>query len=701
MSTVKAVQHQVGNNATDSKNIVLTADVSTGDLVINKGVYDGTLTEISRIMNAGGGAQYVPAGTGAVATTVQTKLRESVSVKDFTGFDPTGATDSTAAVQAAVTYIETLGRDAPVELLFPPGAIVDLKMVFITTGGIKLNGNGCKIVQNHDSVNSVTVGGAGQYKMSSAFFIKRGAVAVEITGFEFTTDDSSFPALAAGFGSYFASIGGQHFDDLNIHHNKFSGGQDRALLVQAGEKLRFVANDLVNNGITVHIGYLLNIYFYDGSSDTSTKYSPLDVWVVDNAVDGYSSTDPNTCLSLTGANRFTFTGNKLINMNGAAMRPIYIYSNDFGPYDFDGTARSYIEGVVTDNEVYGTFDTGIEISGDSTSATVAWTNSYRMNVKVSDNTVRGTGHGIKLVKARGTSIYENKVTVSGSPFYFDSNIHEASVHHNYFEGTTSGQNLTTIYCNWAASSTDVKFNDNKIVTPLADQYGMRATNNLIGLELLDNYWEFNGAVASCRGVVLTLGGKNDIARNKWDVDTTVSYVTIYVLNGNSNVGTLTVSDDALIAATGAGAASLRFVNAYNFLVARIKDCDNIGAVLIEDCERTFVRDNTIMLPASNTLNGILCDNTGYGVKALVQIHGNYIIQPSAVNAAGIDIASNNSATLNTLSKVTMNRVEGNSTGVLIRQTVQGVIETIGNTIVNNGTGGATIGVTGSATNTAL
>ncbi len=43
---------------------------------------------------------YLPAGTGAVATTVQTKLRESVSVLDY-GADSTGATDSTAAVQAA------------------------------------------------------------------------------------------------------------------------------------------------------------------------------------------------------------------------------------------------------------------------------------------------------------------------------------------------------------------------------------------------------------------------------------------------------------------------------------------------------------------------------------------------------------------------------------------------------------------------
>ena len=44
---------------------------------------------------------YDPAGTGAVATTVQTKLRESVSVLDF-GADPTGATDSTTAIQAAI-----------------------------------------------------------------------------------------------------------------------------------------------------------------------------------------------------------------------------------------------------------------------------------------------------------------------------------------------------------------------------------------------------------------------------------------------------------------------------------------------------------------------------------------------------------------------------------------------------------------------
>jgi len=45
---------------------------------------------------------YTQGGTGAVATTVQAKLRQTVSVLDF-GADPTGATDSTTAIQAAIT----------------------------------------------------------------------------------------------------------------------------------------------------------------------------------------------------------------------------------------------------------------------------------------------------------------------------------------------------------------------------------------------------------------------------------------------------------------------------------------------------------------------------------------------------------------------------------------------------------------------
>lgn len=57
---------------------------------------------------------YVPAGTGAVATTVQSKLREEVSVTDF-GATGDGTTDDQPAIQNAFNYIKTRGG----KLVFP------------------------------------------------------------------------------------------------------------------------------------------------------------------------------------------------------------------------------------------------------------------------------------------------------------------------------------------------------------------------------------------------------------------------------------------------------------------------------------------------------------------------------------------------------------------------------------------------------
>ena len=72
---------------------------------------------------------YLPAGTGAVATTVQTKLRESVSVMDF-GAVGNGTTDDTAAINTGISVAVVLKQP----LFFPAGTYLVTSSINIPIG---------------------------------------------------------------------------------------------------------------------------------------------------------------------------------------------------------------------------------------------------------------------------------------------------------------------------------------------------------------------------------------------------------------------------------------------------------------------------------------------------------------------------------------------------------------------------------------
>jgi Right handed beta helix region len=84
---------------------------------------------------------YVPSGVGAVATNVQSKLRESVSVKDF-GAVGDGVTDDTAAIQAALNSVAlevsiTAGTYLVTSAISPAS-----DQVLIGRGGVLTTSNG-------------------------------------------------------------------------------------------------------------------------------------------------------------------------------------------------------------------------------------------------------------------------------------------------------------------------------------------------------------------------------------------------------------------------------------------------------------------------------------------------------------------------------------------------------------------------------
>lgn len=99
---------------------------------------DNAAAKSATLAASGGSALvgYLPGGTSAVATTVQSKLREFVSVKDF-GAVGDGVADDTAAVQAAVTHCFTNGD----QLYWPDGTYLTTASI-ANFHGIQHSGSG-------------------------------------------------------------------------------------------------------------------------------------------------------------------------------------------------------------------------------------------------------------------------------------------------------------------------------------------------------------------------------------------------------------------------------------------------------------------------------------------------------------------------------------------------------------------------------
>lgn len=185
------------------------------------------------------GVGFIQSGTGAVAMTVQSKLRESVSVKDF-GAKGDGVTDDTAAIQTAV--------DAVSNIFIPAG---DYKI----TAPITLRSN-VAVVGGGRDVTNIKPATSG-----TAAFTGVNCTEVEITGLSIVYPSSG---TVGGVGVEIKTGFYWFLEDISIH-NAYIGVsiQDTSNSTKASEilvrnatacgiKVIDSANLLLNNSMVIN-----------------------------------------------------------------------------------------------------------------------------------------------------------------------------------------------------------------------------------------------------------------------------------------------------------------------------------------------------------------------------------------------------------------------------------------------------------------
>lgn len=163
---------------------------------------------------------FQPAGTGAVATTVQAKLRETVSVKDF-GAVGDGVTDDSQAVRDAIAALFASDGNT---LFFPDGVYYFATPVTITfpaqvyNRGLRLLGTSMAGFVSARPGGARITGASG----IEALFIFTKTTPTSAGGYSFECENIDFDGNAKGVGSAIVNkIGGAPMRPFNVYSCNF------------------------------------------------------------------------------------------------------------------------------------------------------------------------------------------------------------------------------------------------------------------------------------------------------------------------------------------------------------------------------------------------------------------------------------------------------------------------------------------------
>jgi len=317
-ATAYAVKDLVSSSGTWYVCVVAhtsSASLAT-DLATKWRVYQGVL---SGDLSGSGGSSivgFIQTGTGALARTVQDKLRERISVLDF-GADPTGVADSSAAINLAITYLGYGG-----ELFFPEGtykcnSAISVPPVSGSQSGMIFTGTGpsSQIIPGASMTSLFNVTG------KDVIFNKMGIVnassyATNGILFTYLSSDAAFSAevssCAIGGFTNGISATGQNYDIQNnffqnnsthvyftndgrntsIQDNYFLGGQTGIRLSQTVGGTQAEGSRIVNNTLLCTVTGGAQIYIEAG----------LEIYIGHNIIDQTGASNPGIYVPVSGAN---------------------------------------------------------------------------------------------------------------------------------------------------------------------------------------------------------------------------------------------------------------------------------------------------------------------------------------------------------------------------------------------------------------
>jgi len=355
--------------------------------------YDGSSSQWVTITSAvssldASSVAYTPAGTGAVVTDLQTKLRESVSVKDF-GAVGDGVADDTTAIQNA------LSAGAGGVIYFPAGTY---KYTPTTSGTVISSNTTILGAGRYSSILALNITGTLAYKVFSCTSQSN----IEINGLGINTTVSS-PYLGASLGI------------LDLPNNNFTG---RNLHVDGG-------GDFNGSGV---ISITTWLFGYGSDVDkTDITFQDIEVEGIDRVLlrgNAITSTTTNLRIincSSTGGTGIDFSFNDPQGITKSMMISGCHARGNVGNLSASEDESYFVAMAHVEDGII----TGNTFSGDVGASAVHLENKTR-NVSVTGNSFNlSSGDGIRYAQVDpdwevGATYYRPKdVVISGNTFHHD------------------------------------------------------------------------------------------------------------------------------------------------------------------------------------------------------------------------------------------------------------------------------------------